>query len=852
MKKILVLLMVVAFSLTFVACTEEKPEEKQTDANKVTEAIEKLSIDDRVVFDSSKENPSVSQMELPSSGEHGVNITWASSDSNVIENTGKVWHYASDKSVDLKAAFKLGDASGEKTYTVIVEQIGNSDTIVDVKAKSDGDAVNILGTVYSITNDGFYINDGESNIFVNSDKSVVTGGSVYVLGTKETIGSKIYVEANANTNFYSGTSSDITTDGVSKSIFNIIALSNPNKDSNYGREFFLDGFLNEYDGDLFLDSLNGDTKIKIAEEFKGKLSTVVGKKVELFGMLHEYDSDASVWECVLINDAYKELDMSDRDVANQIVVWIRNKFPDDGNVSGIAQLELPETHPNFPGSKITWVTDGKIVSESGLVTAPVRDTSFELIFTVKYNDETILGNGIDAPAISLTIESSIPSVSEVMNEKIYSEAKPSWAPSGNYSYDGIRHVSGIVVSCANISNSDRKEKSITILKDESADAYIELRGVVACDDKYSIGDFIVYSNLKLETKNYKPILVPAKDDIGFTISEVADVVVGDPLELTYEAITQVDFKALDEKNLENYNKLFKIEDLYLCKEEGNASSSQLRSRIGVASIKSSCMEDGVINDDGIILEVPHTYAVDEEKNTVEHISNIFINANGYFNGKVTMAVENSPTNITHSFVHIGELEVSDKTEEEKENIVETYYRSKYDSGTIRSIIFYKAIEGIEPAYLSSNFANIYHDVVEVDLVPIGDYTTVLPDGSTTEQLGANRPSATTSDYIYGGTLMGKKVEFMTDRLKCVMSTDEDCSDLSDYGGGLDLKVQVSIKINYYSDIEGNNLLSSQMIDFGEKVMPASNGGAQTGSLDDDMQWKQQNYSGVMKALNNWI
>ena len=140
LKKLLTITMVVLGAFTLAGCqpTEEGPTIAEILAD-ISEAVESLEVLDQTTSD----------LTLPTTGVHDVEISWESSDTSVIANDGTVTQptfIEGNKTVTLTASLQLGGETLVKTFEVTVLAAGKTD-LDNVILATEALVLNVSGIV---------------------------------------------------------------------------------------------------------------------------------------------------------------------------------------------------------------------------------------------------------------------------------------------------------------------------------------------------------------------------------------------------------------------------------------------------------------------------------------------------------------------------------------------------------------------------------------------------------------------------------------------------------------------------------------------------------------------------------
>ncbi len=710
MKKILILFSVLCVFLFVSACNEESNLEKDYNL---------LDVETILNYEVADLTPGVTELTLVTKATNGSSVEWTSSDEIVINTSGSgmAFHKLEDKVVTLTAKLSNGTDSKEKKFVVTVKSVSNVNTIEQAYEAQDDNEVVMFGQVKGILQDGFYIGDGSKSIFIQSElNNIVIGGDVYVSGVKKMSNSKIFIEDSGKSSFHLGTSEELL--APTKQIFNTIASSNPLDLKNYGRLFSTDAVLQSSDNDNEYIITNYPSYMKISKSTSQavleKIEENLGKKVAVFGILHENVDD--IWEVALYEVTFEDLSVNDKIL--EISKWLITNFPSDGSLDGMRQVYLPTTHPVY-GGEIVWglsETQG-IISENGTISPPFADNyNIKLMYTIVLDgiSETTTENGMIRPII-LSMSSMILDVHEVMTRENYDIAKANWNLKGNYTFDGLYHVKGEVVSHQTIRVPGGVRRYSIVIKDLQTADIISFSGLSRAieHDSYGVGDIVTYSDISLRAVGNKLMFVQSSVQ-GVITGYVHSVEKQENfvLDINYEEISAQDFVDLDMENFDTYNKFYHIKDTYLCRadNEGKLSTTKITSQKDCTS--GSFASEGFItvNAKDARLDI-----LDGEGNAtyrengdykVDDLSHVFVNQKGYVDVK-SYDVGSYMAGIK-TFVSSEYAEKSSKNIEAGIELLEDMYVNLYSSNLFVSYVIYDMTFGKTGYYRFSNdFIGLY-------------------------------------------------------------------------------------------------------------------------------------------------
>lgn len=186
MKKLFVFMLVLLGSLTVMACDLESRPEDLSDQERVDEAAGRLN----ALFPTAGETQS--NLTLPTEMIHGVQVSWESSNPEVIANDGTVTRPLAEEGnerVTLTATLTLNDAERvvELEFVVVHLPAGLAvyEDFAELHANSSaGDDIIARGIISAVFQAGYFIYDGENYISVyNPNHDVVSlGDRVEIMG----------------------------------------------------------------------------------------------------------------------------------------------------------------------------------------------------------------------------------------------------------------------------------------------------------------------------------------------------------------------------------------------------------------------------------------------------------------------------------------------------------------------------------------------------------------------------------------------------------------------------------------------------------------------------------------------
>lgn len=795
MRKIFGLVSILGILIFFAACDLSG----DSTGGKLNEAYEALNIEGNVEYNGA----GVDELSFLPKTENGTNVKWTSSDETVIRTDGKVFHYLEDKMVTVTAELSFEGETKEKTFEVTVKKIDDDVTLSQVFEAQDESQVVSLSTVHGVLKTGFYVNDGLKTIFVESNvENVVLGGMAFVSGVKKTSGSQMYIEANEKTSFYLGTSGNVEVPTTKKPMV-VVAGANPEIADTYGTKFTTDAVLQKEGDEFFLTSYPEYVKAAVnsTESTVQELTNNLGKKAEFSGMYHK--NVDGIWEIVVLATAFDDLDNTAKIL--EISKWLTTKFPSDGFIDGITQLDLPSTHPVY-GGEIEWGTDGThgIIDKNGVVSAPIVDNfDIQLTYTIALNGESVTSSpdGQVRPII-LKMSSMIMDVREVANEEKYNEAKTQWSSTGYFEFAANYHVKGEVISYKKVKDPNTGERYAILMRDLETEDIITYMGNKNDSDNedFNVGDIVTLSDVKLITLG-KKLFITQKIVNGMIQGSVFEVEAqsNPDLTITYVPVTVDEFMALDFEDFSTYNKLYEVKDAYVCAEDYDSrnvtfTTSGVTTR-GECASSSFAQQGFAIYSDSLDSNLDQ-YNGEAYKTAGKYksqdLANVFATHKGYAWGldyKFDVF-----TNGLTSFVTTDYAENSEKNVTYRNDLFANLYEYEY-SREFASILIYDMMPGlVGTKKFTTEFIGVYAKPT-VNISCSGD--------TTCYNLEENGESA--SDVVprvYLSVLSGNIA------LKVIRDSNDD---------GFNTEFSTTISFEFY-DETGENVLDTWELNLGDKVI----------------------------------
>ncbi len=628
----------------------------------------------------------------------GFEISWASSNVNIVTNDGNIYQYPEISQATLTVTVKLNDVTSTKDFVVSVSALENLSTKADVDASEVDSTHHIFGEVIGIEDTGYYVYADETIIFVEGSRALHS--IVYVTGTKVDANISTLIETSVDT--YPETSNTVLE--LQKRVIGYYAEQDPDNPNVYGSWVSTNGLLTLIDDVPYITS--GDIKIKVSSETSDAIYDALiesaGEKIDFVGILRSHDG--SDWEVTIINPdfvTYTELNDTERNA--EIVKWIYQLIPQE--ITDETMLNLPSTHPVFGGT-ITWGlsgTDG-IIATDGTINRPIQNTSFEITFTVQTNNLTVKPD-----AISLTIGGLLVDLSQVITEANYNEAKANWNSIGNYTFPGTYNITGQVYY--------KSTTNYVILKDLNTENFVFFYDLLptAGVNLTELGDIIRLEATTLKTSGKRLILsggsiVDIENVSGFDRYETR------PFELTN--ISFEDYKALDFESFDTYNHFYNIEKVYIAQDADYYSGAVGFNQVNAAS-------DMTLDQIKIMNFNDKNYPYDKDLGNyyASQVYRMYVNVAG-----VAGSFESSDLN-TPVFINTEYLTNSSLTNEEKMEVMTDYftyktYRLSKDGSYYDYYIFHEY--GLDPENESSS--GLYTSLGEIYMT-VSEVTVTITTGS---------------------------------------------------------------------------------------------------------------------------
>ncbi len=318
-------------------------------------------------------------LTLPTAGNYGAVIAWASSHPEVIKADGTVVLPTEDMTVTLTATVTVGTAVVEKTFNVRVKVTETMD-IVEIYALAKDVDVEVIGVVIAVAGSNLYIQDDTAALYIYSPKTntAVVGDKIKVVGKKGLFNGLHQVAKDATVEILSSGN----TIPAAIEVTEITALVETLQSQRINMNGLTVKALNGRELTL-TDGTNNILVRSAAEgaEYDHLQLALIGQEVKVKGMLLGWYkaaqfsiNAASELEYLPASDAVK--------VANDILAV---SLPANVGAEGVT---LPATGAN--GSAITWVSSNTTIigNDGKIVAQPTEDTQVTFTATFVLNAVT--------------------------------------------------------------------------------------------------------------------------------------------------------------------------------------------------------------------------------------------------------------------------------------------------------------------------------------------------------------------------------------------------------------------------------------------------------------------------------
>ena len=381
MKKLLVLFG--AFLLVFgiAACGDRDSETKEL----IEDAISRLQFRDA-------DNVTTTFIELPTELRHGVQVSWESSDTDVIDVDGVVFRTrGEDKNVTLTATFTLDGVSMTRDYDFVVrgtEEVSDMYTdFAQIYADNPSGMIGAVGIVTSLFDGGFFFWDGEVHFAVfRAGRTVEIGDEVEVLGSLSGWQSLLQFSQPDEVNILTtGNPVDVPVEEITLEAMNAL---DPAADMTiHGRHFRITAEV--FQSGAFVNLRDGADVVGIySGVLPASLAAIEAHMDEFITIDVVYYARTSSFALIAFDggaDDITVVELSDEDMAQ--------RAKDDLTLSGLGNvtddLTLPTT--GTYDAVITWTSsDESIIANDGTVTRPeFQNTEVTLTANITVGEVTL-------------------------------------------------------------------------------------------------------------------------------------------------------------------------------------------------------------------------------------------------------------------------------------------------------------------------------------------------------------------------------------------------------------------------------------------------------------------------------
>lgn len=361
-------------------------------------------------------------LTLPTTGAKGSTITWASSNTAVIANDGKVTRPAvgaEDATVTLTATITKGEATETKTFTVVVAA-----TPADLDQEAV-DAVAAALTVPTTTKENLTLKTSENGTtitWISSDATIITNAGVVTRGEEDrevTLTATVTLNGKTATNSFTvkvlaeekvvvSTIAEAlaAAEGTVMTVRGVVSeVSYKWSSTNKNMSVYISDGLNT----IYL--FKHYTQVNLGDVVTVTGTIAVYNKVNQFG-----EGSTSVIETTLLD--------SDKVSIDTLAINL-------GDLNAVTEdLTLPTT--GSQGSTITWTSSDAAISTTGVVTRGAADTIVTLTATivkgsakiVKTFKATVLAEG------AAQLQTAKISFSDKANRTVYTTDQQVWVQNG--------------------------------------------------------------------------------------------------------------------------------------------------------------------------------------------------------------------------------------------------------------------------------------------------------------------------------------------------------------------------------------------------------------------------------------
>lgn len=432
----------------------------ETDEEKVVQAALDLTLPEEINTNQT--------IVLPTAGNYGTTIAWASSHPSIISTEGVVTVSDTPTVVTLTATVTLNDEIETREFMILVEEIIL--TIAEVRAATVGQLVITEGVVsdFSVRADGLtlvvFIQDETTGIYVyqvpiaHADK-IVVGNMIRVYGTRAVFNDVIQIGTISNVILVSEENlvepllvdtaaelADVQGQLVEISGY-VRQITIPNPGS--GTDLFL---VNEF-GQIQVRLGYSDVPVAVKDAINAKLSVALGTYITIVGGASRFRATMQVMlfneDSITIGDMGTDQQLAE--AALSVLV-----MPEE-NAELISNITLPIT-PLYFGATIEWTSSNPaVISNTGVVTRPESgqpNAEVALSYVLTLNAVTLEGT------INFTVLAEASAVTESL---FYSTGFEDFTTANPLPYTATSVVTNgqtWVTNQAYIANSDANDKKV--------------------------------------------------------------------------------------------------------------------------------------------------------------------------------------------------------------------------------------------------------------------------------------------------------------------------------------------------------------------------------------------------------
>lgn len=296
---------------------------------------------------------------------NGVTITWTSSDDSVIGTDGKVSRpTAEDVSIKLVAKLTIGELEETKEFSVVVKAdiVYSIQDVINNKTK--GEIVDVEGYVAGVIEQGYFLFDGTSTIYVftNSEPTVEEGQQVRITGEYTIFNNQPEIQWITNTVVLTGDDANyVAPQAEFKKIADLKAIVETDK-SIYSKFITIVGTVIEVqEGNYtnwYIEDLLGNRVMVYYKSSVDEVAAYKDKVVTLDVFVYRYSNG---WQVAYIKgDKLEETTIENQ----EIIDTAEENLAIETEVTN--NLTLPS---NLIGVSITWVSNNQaiVINEDGTV-----------------------------------------------------------------------------------------------------------------------------------------------------------------------------------------------------------------------------------------------------------------------------------------------------------------------------------------------------------------------------------------------------------------------------------------------------------------------------------------------------